>query len=147
MTETQWSALSHTEQELMICALEGTGMLAFVDDHDEHGDPVDLSAVVLSLVDRGWVSVHRMEPWTAPDGQQGIAYGAALARDEIFEVLADPATWDCVNSYLWYGAVTLWLTETGWIVSTNENRGQLSAPPAWVEPAWVISSFLHDLDA
>jgi hypothetical protein len=107
VTESQWAALSYTERDLMICALEGTGGLAFVDDKDEYGEPVDLPAEVLSLVDRGWVTVHRMEPWTAPDGQQGIAYGAAIARDEIPEILADPATWEGLYSYLWYGAITL----------------------------------------
>ncbi|WP_037606720.1 hypothetical protein [Streptacidiphilus rugosus] len=148
MAETQWADLSRVERELMICALEGTAGLAFVDGIDEAGEPVDLPAEVLRLVDRGWVTVHRMEPWTAPDGQKGIVYGAAIARDELPEILADPATWEGLYSYLWWGAVTLWPTEAGWVVSTNENRGQTPALPAgWVEPAWVISDFERDLDA
>ncbi len=148
MTEIQWADLSHTERELMVCALEGTSGLAFVDDRDEDGELADLPAEVLRLVDRGWVTVHRMEPWTAPDGRQGTVYGAAVARGELPGILADPATWEGRYSYLWWGAVTLWLTEAGWVVSTNENRGQPPELPAgWVEPAWVISDFQRDLDA
>ena len=141
MTEIQWSALSQTEQDLMICALEGTGMLAFAGNEDDHG-------TVLSLVDRGWVTVHRIGPWTAPDGQRGITYGPALARDDISEILATPDTWDAHNSYLWYGAVTLWLTPAGWAASHKAGAipppSEYFEPPTWTEPDSIVDGWLTD---
>ena len=146
MTESQWAALSSTERQLLICALEGTSGLAWVDEVNENGEPVDLPAKVLSMVDRGWVTVHRIEPWTAPDGQKGIAYGPAIDRVALPEILADPATWESLYSTLWYGAITLWPTEAGWVVSTTPGRGEAPAVPApWVVPDWKIADFEREL--
>lgn len=52
----------------MICAQEATGVLAYAESGVyETGscEPAELARAVLSLVDRGWVTVHRIEPWAA----------------------------------------------------------------------------------
>ncbi|OIJ94472.1 hypothetical protein BIV25_23055 [Streptomyces sp. MUSC 14] len=97
----------------MVCASEASGILAYATSaKDEHGHAVDLPHIVLGLVDRGWVHVHRLEPWTAPDGQAGATYGPPIPRAEIPEVLKDSAVWDDPDDPDWIGAVTLSATET-----------------------------------
>ena len=99
----------------MICALESSGLLAYQSDEDEDGSPIDLPRAVQSLVDRGWVNVCRIEPWTAPVGRQGTTHGAPIDLADVPRVLSDPATWEEPGDR-WYGAVTLTPTEAGWMV-------------------------------
>ncbi|MFC5910351.1 hypothetical protein [Streptacidiphilus monticola] len=114
MTEPKKPPLSRIEHDLMICGIEAWGILAYATgDRDEDGNPVDLPATVLSLVDRGWVTIHRIEPWTAPHGKKGATYSEPLPREEIPAVLADPATWDDPQDASWMGAITLSATEAG----------------------------------
>jgi hypothetical protein len=114
VTKPKKPALSRIERDFMICGIEAWGILAYAgDDKDEDGNPVDLAATVLSLVDRGWVTVHRIEPWTAPDGTMGATYSDPLPREEVPAVLADPATWDDPRDASWIGAITLAATEAG----------------------------------
>lgn len=97
----------------MICAYEAWGILAYAEaDLDPADDePADLPSAVLSLVDRGWVQVHRLEPWTSPDGDEGATYSPPIAREDIPAILADPATWDDPKDPGWFGAVTLSVTD------------------------------------
>jgi hypothetical protein len=97
----------------MICAFEASGLLAYVCDEDEDGNRIDLPSLVLDLVDRGWVTVHRIEPWAPPGGGQGSTYSAPIPRGEIRGILADPATWEEPTGDSWVGAITLAETEAG----------------------------------
>ncbi|GAA4839074.1 hypothetical protein GCM10023235_12950 [Kitasatospora terrestris] len=87
---------------------EAWGVLAYA--CSERDDEV-LSEVVLGLVDRGWAEVCRFESWTAPNGDRGLQLGAAIARGDLGEVLADPGTWDDPADVSWVGVVTLRETE------------------------------------
>jgi len=109
-----WATVTSVEHALLICAQETWGILAYVEGDIEDGEDyeqADLVRGVLSLVDRGWVQVHRIEPWTAPDGRPGVDYGPPIPRTEISSVLEDPATWDDPQDPRWLGAVTLSLTD------------------------------------
>ncbi|WP_146067850.1 hypothetical protein [Streptomyces sp. Ru72] len=113
MADSPWAALTSVERDLMVCASEAWGILAYATNgKDEDGHAVDLPRIVLGLVDRGWVHVHRLEPWRAPDGQAGATYGPPIPRAEVPEVLKDPAVWDDPDDPDWIGAVTLSATET-----------------------------------
>jgi len=115
VSESVWDLLTQTELELMICAREASGVLAYAcSNQDGDGEAVSdkaVSELVLGLVDRGWVEVCRFEPWTAPDGGRGLQLGASIPRGDLGEVLADPATWDDPADVSWVGAVTLRETE------------------------------------
>lgn len=96
----------------MIGGGEAWGILAYAtSEEDQHGNPLDLPGIVLDLVDRGWVQVHRLEPWTGPDSQDGMTYGPPIPRSELPTVLGDPATWADPEDPRWTGAVTLSFTE------------------------------------
>lgn len=110
-----WATVTPVEHALMICAQEASGILAYAEGDIVDGEDyeqADLVRGVLSLVDRGWVHVHRIEPWTAPDGHTGVGYGPPIPRTEIPSLLEDPATWDDPEDPNWLGAVTLTLTGT-----------------------------------
>lgn len=106
----------------MVCAMEAWGILPYACTvTDENGDPVpdqEVAAVVLALVDRGWIEVHRLEPWTAPDGREGAMYGAAIGCAELPALLADPDTWDDPEGASWVGEVTLSQVD-GWHTASS----------------------------
>lgn len=107
-----WDGLTEIEHDLMVCAMEAWGMLPYACSSEV---PIpELADAVLSLVDRGLVGVHRVEPWTAPDGSEGATYGARLDRDELPALLADPDTWDDPVDGSWIGEVTLGRT-AAWV--------------------------------
>ncbi|MBY8877257.1 hypothetical protein [Actinacidiphila acidipaludis] len=109
-----WSNVTPIEHALMICAQEAWGILAYAEGDIEDGEDYeqdDLIRGVLNLVDRGWVHVHRIEPWTAPDGHTGVDYGPPVPRPGIPSLLAEPATWDDPEDPSWVGAVTLSFTD------------------------------------
>ncbi|MET7891810.1 hypothetical protein [Streptomyces mirabilis] len=113
MVDSPWTALTRVEHDLMISATEASGILVYAtNSKDEVGHAVDLPQIVLGLVDRGWVHIHRLERWTSPDGQAGATYGPPIPRAEIPAVLKDPAVWDDPDDPDWIGAVTLSVTET-----------------------------------
>ncbi|MET7542893.1 hypothetical protein [Streptomyces sp. NPDC005507] len=123
MTDSPWMTLTSVEHELMICASEAWGILAYATNgKDEDGHLVDLPCVVLGLVDRGWVQVHRLEPWTAPNGEEGATHGPPIPRAEIPEVLQDPATWDDPEEPSWIGTVTLSVTETWRVLNRQKTK-------------------------
>lgn len=72
----------------------------------------EVAAVLLSLVDRGWIEVRRVAPWTAPDGRAGYQPGELVSRDDLVEVLADPANWEYPGDS-WLGSLTLVETDAG----------------------------------
>ncbi|WP_406417076.1 hypothetical protein OH809_36610 [Streptomyces sp. NBC_00873] len=54
----------------------------------------ELAAVLLSVVDRGWIEVCPVTPWTAPDGRHGCRHGTPLAGEELTVLLADADNWE-----------------------------------------------------
>ena len=97
--------MTEIEDDLIVCAMEAWGILPYA---CSSGVPIsELAETVLSLVDRGLVGVHRLEPRTAPDGRVGVTYGGRLDRDELPALLADPDTWDDPADVSWIGEVTL----------------------------------------
>ncbi len=112
MAESPWTALTSVERALIICASEAWGILPYAEaDLDEEDDAADLPGAVLGLVDRGWVRLHRLEPWSSPDGRRGAVYGPPIPGAEIAAVVGDPATWEEPEDSRWIGAVTLSLTD------------------------------------
>lgn len=118
MSDSAANGLTDIEEQLMVCAMEAWGILPYARPVPSgSGVPVstqEMAAAVLALVERGWVEVHLLEPWTAPDGRQGAMYGAAIGRAELPAVLADPDTWDDPESASWVGEVTLSSRVQGW---------------------------------
>ncbi|MEV0175044.1 hypothetical protein AB0I00_28495 [Streptomyces sp. NPDC050803] len=77
------------------------------------GPAAELVPVLMSLVDRGWVEVCRVIPWTASDGTPGEQPGPPLPREELPALLADGANWEYPECVEWLGCLTLTLTEDG----------------------------------
>lgn len=94
----------------MICAVESWGILPYA-SYKSGSEAVTVA--VLSLFDRGWISVHTLEPWTAPDGRLGATYGPPLQRMDVEPLLTNPDTWDDPDDVHWYGELTVLLTPTG----------------------------------
>lgn len=116
VAQPTWDRLSRIEHDLMICAMESWGILPHACDVDDSGhvvSAIEVAAKVLDLVDRGWIDVHRLEPWTSPDGVNGATYGLAIPRAELDELLANVETWAEPSSSSWIGAVTLAETDLG----------------------------------
>ncbi|MCM2580611.1 hypothetical protein [Streptomyces meridianus] len=68
---------------------------------------------MLTLIDRGWIEVRRVAPWTSPSGEQGLQPGELVPRDQLPAVLEDAANWEYPDDGNWIGAVTLVETEAG----------------------------------
>ncbi len=76
-----------------------------------------LGPILLPLVDRGWIEVYRLVPWTAPDGTCGEQPGPPIPKQDLPAVLADAENWEYPRSGTWLGCLTLTLTEAGRRVS------------------------------
>lgn len=107
--ETLW--LTGLDYDVAICAMEGWGILPYLVEHKrpdgEWPSNGEMAAAVQSAVDRGWVEVHRLEPWTSPDGREGAQYGDPIDPAELPSILADPDTWDEPATEEWTGELTL----------------------------------------
>lgn len=114
VTDSAWGGLTPLESRLMVCAMEGWGLLPQAYQaagEKEAPDRSAMAAAVLNLVDLGWVEVRRIEPWPDPDGEEVATYGEPIGRDALPELLADPDTWDEPREPSWLGEVTLTQTE------------------------------------
>ncbi|MEU9126448.1 hypothetical protein AB0C96_42815 [Streptomyces sp. NPDC048506] len=108
--------LSSAERAFMISASEIDILPGVRGDLDEplaSGPASDLATILLTLVDRGWIEVCRVIPWTAPDGTAGYQPGPPLPHHDLPTVLAAPEEWDYPGDFEWLGSLTLTLTETG----------------------------------
>jgi len=107
--DTLW--LTGLDYDVMICAMESWGILPYLVEHrrpdGEWPSNAEVVAAVLSILERGWVEVHRLEPWTSPEGRQGAQYGDPVDHSELPSILADPDTWDDPPSGEWFGELTL----------------------------------------
>jgi hypothetical protein len=125
VSEAEWGALSTVERAFLINGME-MDLLAgvFGDlDPDERELPLpELARILLTMVDRGWLGVHRYIDWTAPDGRLGNTPGDAITRTEVPAVLADPVSWAYPDGSRWTGAVTLVRTEAGRAIGSRAPR-------------------------
>lgn len=88
------------------------GVRGDLDEPLAAASPGELAPILLSLVDRGWIEVCRLIPWTASDEQLGYQPGPPVAREELPGVLADAAAWEYPDGD-WIGSLTLCLTQQG----------------------------------
>jgi len=121
-SSSDWYELPKLERDMLICAREASGILPYAVQHDTEIDPSDrdvaAARTVLTLVDRGWVTVHRLIP--DPDGYYGFVYGPAIARVDLDGLLADPDTWDDPSDHEhWYGELALDMTQAGLTVTRS----------------------------
>ncbi|MFG3347854.1 hypothetical protein ACGF1Z_22630 [Streptomyces sp. NPDC048018] len=108
--------LSSDERAFMINATEIdilAGVRGDLAEPAASGPASDLTPILLSLVDRGWIEVSRLVPWTAPDGAAGLQPGAPVPRRDLPALLSDAESWEYPPSGEWLGCVTLTLTEAG----------------------------------
>jgi hypothetical protein len=129
VSQDEWDALPQAEKAFMVNGFEIDILPGVWGDLPESLQAVPLSevaAILLSLVDRGWIEVHRVAPWTAPDGRMGFQPGDLVPRDQLPAVLADPREWEYPEDSSWVGALTLEETEAGRKVShrSPEEMGQ-----------------------
>ena len=128
--DTLW--LTGLEYDVLTCARETWGILPYLVEHKrpdgEWPSAAEATAAVLSMVERGWVVLHRLEPWTSPDGQHGTQYGDPIDPAALPSLLADPDTWDDPADERWIGELTLSLTRE-W---SSSRAGRPYGPlPTW----------------
>ncbi|NUK03225.1 hypothetical protein [Streptomyces lunaelactis] len=73
----------------------------------------ELATVLMPLIDRGWIEVCRIIPWTSPEGKLGDQPGPPIPREVLPALLADADNWEYPDSRTWTGCLTLVLTERG----------------------------------
>ncbi|MFI8263563.1 hypothetical protein [Streptomyces sp. NPDC085665] len=108
--------LSPAERAFMINATEIDILPGVRGDLDEplvSGPASALVPILLRLVDRGWIEVCRLVPWTAPDGNLGEQPGIPIPKQDLPAVLANAENWEYPPSGTWLGCLTLTLTEAG----------------------------------
>ncbi|MEU6663806.1 hypothetical protein [Streptomyces sp. NPDC046821] len=108
--------LSSAERAFMINATEidiPPGVRGDLDEPLVSAGPTELAAVLVPLIDRGWIEVSRLVPWTAPDGNPGLQPGPSIPRRELPALLADADNWKYPDDGEWLGRLTLVLTEAG----------------------------------
>ncbi|MFI1284346.1 hypothetical protein ACH4U5_26990 [Streptomyces sp. NPDC020858] len=108
--------LSSAQRAFMINATEIDILPGVRGDLDEplvSGPASALVPVLLPLVDRGWIEVCRIVPWTAPDGTLGEQPGPPIPTQDLPAVLANAENWEYPQSGTWLGCLTLTLTEAG----------------------------------
>ncbi|MFD4947134.1 hypothetical protein ACFWNT_32600 [Streptomyces sp. NPDC058409] len=108
--------LSSSESAFMLNVFEIDILPGVRGDLDEplvSASAAELAPILLSLVDRSWIEVCRVIPWTAPDGSCGFQPGKPITREDLPTLLADADNWDYPDSGDWIGCLTLTLTEIG----------------------------------
>ncbi|MFI8348052.1 hypothetical protein [Streptomyces sp. NPDC085596] len=115
MNEREWQALTKSEEAFMVNSYEIdilAGVWGDLDDADQSRPVKELAGILLTLIDRGWIEVRRVAPWTSSSGEKGFQSGELVPRDQLPAVLEDPANWEYPSGD-WIGAVTLVETEGG----------------------------------
>ncbi|MFD4246841.1 hypothetical protein ACFWP3_35420 [Streptomyces sp. NPDC058525] len=116
VSKQEWEALTESERAFLINSYEIDILPGVWGDLDEagHSSPVgELAQVLLGLVDRGWIEVRRVAPWTSPAGQEGFQPGELVPRDRLPALLCDAANWEYPEDGDWIGALTLVETAEG----------------------------------
>ncbi|MFC8256727.1 hypothetical protein ACFUNF_03455 [Streptomyces sp. NPDC057291] len=116
MSEHEWRALTKPEKAFMVNSFEIdilAGAWADLDDPDQSRPINELAGILLALIDRGWIEVRRVAPWTSPSGENGFQPGELVPRDQLPAVLEDAANWEYPDDGNWIGALTLVETAAG----------------------------------
>ncbi|MFD6888195.1 hypothetical protein [Streptomyces sp. NPDC059957] len=116
MSEHEWQALTTSEEAFMVNSYEIdilAGVRGDLDDVDQARPVKELARILLTLIDRGWIEVRRVAPWTSPSGEEGFQPGELVSRDQLPAVLEDASSWEYPDDGNWIGAVTLVETEAG----------------------------------
>jgi len=116
--DTVW--LTGLDYDVLTCARESWGILPYLVEHKrpdgQWPSKAEVTAAVLLAVERGWVEVHRLDPWTSPEGKSGAQYSDPIAHSEVPALLADSDVWDePEGDDAWIGEVTL-SRAPGWSV-------------------------------
>jgi len=123
--------LTGLEYDVLTCARESWGILPYLVEHKrpdgEWPSHEEVVTAVLALVERGWVEVHRLEPWTSPDGESGAQYGEPIEHVDLPAILADPDVWDAPDGD-WIGTLTLSRTPEWSVFQAGRRYGPL---PTW----------------
>lgn len=132
MSEHEWQALTKSEEAFMVNSYEIdilAGVWGDLDDADQSRPVKELAGILLTLIDRGWIEVRRVAPWTSPFGEQGLQPGELVPRDQLPAVLEDAANWEYPDDGNWIGAVTLVETEAGKKITRRSPRRRPSRAP------------------
>ncbi|WP_327130237.1 hypothetical protein OG311_01520 [Streptomyces sp. NBC_01343] len=116
MSERELQTLTKSEEAFMVNSCEIdilAGVWGDLDDADRSRPVNELAGILLTLIDRGWIEVRRVAPWTSPSGEKGFQPGELVPRDQRPGVLEDAANWEYPDDGDWIGAVTLVETEAG----------------------------------
>ncbi|MCX5199358.1 hypothetical protein OOK31_36725 [Streptomyces sp. NBC_00249] len=116
MSKHEWEALTDSERAFLINSYEIDILPGVWGDlgEDDQSLPVDeLAQVLLRLVDRGWIEVRRIAPWTSPTGEEGLQPGELVPRERLQVLLCDAANWEYPEGDSWIGALTLVETAEG----------------------------------
>ncbi|MFJ6462351.1 hypothetical protein ACIQM0_15125 [Streptomyces sp. NPDC091387] len=114
MSKQEWDTLTKSEEAFMVNSYEIdilAGVWGDLDEADQSRPVNELAAVLLALIDRGWIAVSRLAPWTSPAGERGFQPGELVPRDQLPAILEDAANWEYPEDGDWIGALTL--VETG----------------------------------
>ncbi|MFH0522331.1 hypothetical protein ACHBTE_34900 [Streptomyces sp. M41] len=116
MSEREWQALTKSEEAFMVNSYEIdilAGVWGDLDAADRSRPVRELAGILLTLIDRGWIEVRRVAPWTSPSGEIGFQPREPVPRNQLPAVLRDAANWEYPDDGNWIGAVTLVETEAG----------------------------------
>ncbi|MFD3538135.1 hypothetical protein ACFWUQ_01355 [Streptomyces sp. NPDC058662] len=116
MSRHEWDALTEAEEAFMVNSYEIdilAGVWGDLGDTDQSRPVSELAGILLTLVDRGWIEVRRVAPWTSPAGENGFQPGEVIPRDQLPGILGDAANWEYPDDGDWIGALTLVETEAG----------------------------------
>ncbi|WP_331725763.1 hypothetical protein OG264_38650 (plasmid) [Streptomyces xanthophaeus] len=116
MSKQKWEALTESERAFLINSYEIDilpGVWGDLEEADQSSPVSELAQVLLGLVDRGWIEVCRVAPWTSPAGQEGFQPGELVPRDQLQALLCDAANWEYPEDGNWTGALTLVETAEG----------------------------------
>ncbi|MGW7613474.1 hypothetical protein ACWGKW_40775 [Streptomyces sp. NPDC054766] len=116
MSKQEWDALTRSEEAFMVNSYEIDilpGVWGDLDEVDQSRPVNELAGILLALIDRGWIEVRRLAPWTSPSGKNGFQPGKLVPRDQLPAILEDAANWEYPEDGNWIGALTLVETEAG----------------------------------
>ncbi|MFF0738747.1 hypothetical protein ACFYVK_44935 [Streptomyces chartreusis] len=116
MRKREWQGLAKPEEAFMVNSREIdilAGVWGDLDDADRSRPVNELAGILLTLIDRGWIEVRRVAPWTSPSGERGFQPGELVPRGDLPAVLEDAANWEYPDDGDWIGTVTLVETEAG----------------------------------
>ncbi|MFB7777608.1 hypothetical protein [Streptomyces bauhiniae] len=116
MSKQEWDRLTKSEEAFMVNSYEIdilAGVWGDLDEADQSRPVDELAGILLGLIDREWIEVRRLAPWTSPSGENGFQPGELVPRDQLPVLLEDAANWEYPEDGDLIGALTLVETEAG----------------------------------